>query len=160
MSGKNMLLTDALSSPCASFIDSTDQAMSNKVELLARSSVDSTKIVDCRLEEVLQVAGGDNTCQQAVEIVLNRWPGSERDLVSIESKKLFVDIHRLTIIDNLLYFDDRVYILQALREKYLSKYHEGHQDINKCHRCALRLFWWPGLYNNVQDYIAVLGMAK
>ena len=57
LSGKNMLLTDALSSPCASFIGSTDQAMSNKVELLARSSVDSTKIVDCRLEEVLQVAG-------------------------------------------------------------------------------------------------------
>ena len=119
-----MLLEDALSHPCASsdgFIDN-DKALKNEAELFARSVVDSTKSVHCRLEEILQVAGGDNTYRQAVEFVLNEWPGGERDLDSIELKKLFVN--RLTIIDNLLYFDNRVYIPEVLRHKDLSMCHE------------------------------------
>ena len=154
--GKNMLLADALSRPCASFNGSTDKdkALSNEVELFARSVVDSTKSVDCRLEEVLQVAGGDNTYQRAVKFVLNGWPGSEKDLDSVELKKLFVNRYRLTLIDNLLYFDDRVYIPEVLRDKYLSICHEGHQGINKCRRRARRLFWWPGLSSDMKDYVA------
>ena len=40
------------------------------MELFSRSVVDSTKSVECQLEEVLQVAGGDNTPQQNVKFVL------------------------------------------------------------------------------------------
>ena len=134
-----MLLADALSRPCASFNNSTDKdkALTNKVEMFARSVVNSTKSIDCRLEEVLQVAGGDNTYQQAAEFVLNGWPGRERDLDSIKLEKLFGNRYRLTEIDNLLYFDDRVYIPKVLRHKYLSMCHESRQGINKCGRRAL-----------------------
>ena len=90
------------------------KALSNKVDLFARSAADSTKSVDCWLGKVLQVAGCDNTYYWAVKFVLNRWPGSESGLVKL--KKLFVNKYRLTIIDNLLYIDDRVYIPEVLRD--------------------------------------------
>lgn len=43
--GKNMLLTNALSQPCSSFNGFTDKdkALTNEVELLARSVVDKTE---------------------------------------------------------------------------------------------------------------------
>ena len=80
MSGKNMLLVDALSYYCASFNGSTDKdkALTNKVELFAKSVVGGTKNAGCRLEKVFQVAGDDNTYQRAVKFVPNRWPESSK----------------------------------------------------------------------------------
>ena len=62
-----MLLADALRRSCASFNDSTDKVLSSKVELFAKSLVDSTKSVDCRSEPFLQAAGGDKTYQRAIK---------------------------------------------------------------------------------------------
>ena len=154
--GKNMHLADALSRPCSSFdgsIDS-DKTLANEVELFVRSVVSSTKYVDCRLGEILEAVADDQVYQQAVEFVYNGWPENDRDIYPTELEKLFVSRHRLTMIDGLMYFDDRVYIPETMRREYLSLCHEGHQGVNKCRRRAQRQFWWPGLSSDIQDYVA------
>ena len=153
--GSKMHLADALSRPSSSFNGSTDndKKLSEGVELYVRSIVDSTTYSDCRLKEIRQAAESDDIYKQAVDFVKGSWPRNDNQLFEPELKRLFVNRQRLTLIDDLLYYDARIYIPVGLRDRYLKLCHEGHQGINKCRRRANRQFWWPGLSRDIERLV-------
>ena len=77
-------------------------------------------------------------------------------------------IHRISIQDNLLVFNDRgniiVIVPQNLREEVLRYSHcdwsSGHFGIFKTHRRVLERFWWPKLHGHVEAFISTCELCQ
>ena len=60
---------------------------------------------------------------------------------------------QLTVHSNLLLYGPRIVIPNSLQKDILSKIHEGHQGIQKCHLRANTSVWWPGISKHIKDLI-------
>ena len=59
----------------------------------------------------------------------------------------------LAVVDDLLLYDERIVIPQALRLEILDCIHRGHLGINKCSARARMSVWWPGLSVAIEDMV-------
>ena len=59
----------------------------------------------------------------------------------------------LAVVDNLLLYDERIVIPQALRLDILDCIHRGHLGISKCRARAQMSVWWPGLSVGIEDMV-------
>ena len=64
------------------------------------------------------------------------------------------DRHRLTIVDDLLLYDERLVIPQQMRMEMLDRLHEGHLGITKCRGLATSSMWWPGIGAAIQEMVS------
>ena len=60
---------------------------------------------------------------------------------------------RLTLHDDLLLYGSRIVIPQGLRQETMQKIHQGHQGILKCRLRVESAVWWPGVSNEVEDFV-------
>jgi hypothetical protein len=151
--GKNMFLADSLSRPNASQISDDEIIQCGDVETYVHSVVAMSAYSDVKLQEVKDSMGKDTVAVRFVRYMHAGWPESSFPLED-ELAKLYAARDRITLYDDLLLYNERIYIPVALREKYLELCHEGHQGISKCRRRALRHFWWPGVGKEIADYIS------
>ena len=68
-------------------------------------------------------------------------------------KQYWENRHHLTVIDNLLLFDDRIAIPSALRLNILQRLHEGHQGITKTKALASTCVWWPYISSQIETMV-------
>ena len=136
--GSQMYLADSLSRPNSSGYNSDDLRQSEQVELYVNSVMSSSCYLDDREEELFNATRTDKTCIQVLEYIVNGWP--EGNLEG-ELGKLFACRDNLTLYNDIILYDARVYIPKALRNDYLERCHSGHQGITKCRSRAKRHFW-------------------
>jgi hypothetical protein len=72
--------------------------------------------------------------------------------------KQYPDNNKFKIQDNLLYFEDRVYIPEGpLRLRVLQSRHDfpaaGHFGFNKTLELVSRDFWWPQMWKTIKDFV-------
>jgi hypothetical protein len=59
----------------------------------------------------------------------------------------------LTIVNDLLLYDDRIVIPQQMRLSMLDLIHQGHLGITKCRSRARECIWWPGLSSEIEQMV-------
>ena len=150
--GKDMFIADLLSRPNSGAVcDEVSKAVCNKVEAYVNSIVSSSAYGDVKEEKLREEVSKDSDALKCIEYLYSGWP-SEMDGSSKELIGLYGSRKRLSIYNNILLYDSRLYIPKSLRLQYLEICHEGHQGITKCRRRAQRHFWWPG--KEIADYIS------
>ena len=60
----------------------------------------------------------------------------------------------LSVVDDLLMYDDRLVIPRGMRLQILDCIHTGHLGITKCRSRARTSVWWPGLSKQIEDLMA------
>ena len=68
-------------------------------------------------------------------------------------KQYWENRHHLTVIDNLLLFDDRIGIPSVLRQDILQQLHEGHEGITKTKALASTCVWWPYISSHIETMV-------
>ncbi|XP_037079231.1 uncharacterized protein K02A2.6-like [Pollicipes pollicipes] len=61
----------------------------------------------------------------------------------------------LSVHDGIIVRGDRVVIPKTMRKEMLVKLHAGHSGINSCLRRARDFIFWPGMSNDIREYLAV-----
>lgn len=95
--------------------------------------------------EAAQLA--DPVSQQLRKLILNGWP-HQRKLP--ENLKIFYEYRGdLSLVGQIITFQNRFYIPQDLRLRMAQKVHEGHFTLEKCLQRAKLGIWWP----NIKAYL-------
>ena len=59
----------------------------------------------------------------------------------------------LTVVDDVVYYLNRVYIPAIERDRVLENIHAGHQGEVKCIERASQVVWWPGMTRAIREHV-------
>ena len=147
--GAVMHIADSLSR--ASYPDFRDREREDKTEGHVRCMKVATSMVDESLKEVKQETLKDSVLKEITKYAQDFWP--EKNAVSAGAQKYYQFKDELYVQDGIVLRGHRVVIPFVLREKILSRIHEGHQGIVKCSRRAREAVWWPGASRDIQNLV-------
>ena len=147
ISGKNLIIADALSQAPSLHVSSADYELKTEVDAYVNAIISSLPATDTKLEEIKSSQQNDLICKQLTQFCLNGWPSSSK--LSVEVKCYMPVASELSIHEGLLMRNNRIVIPKPLQAETLIAIHKGHQGITKCRECAEHSVWWPGLSKEV-----------
>ncbi|XP_030846949.1 uncharacterized protein K02A2.6-like [Strongylocentrotus purpuratus] len=150
---KQQATADALSrAPVASPKPEDIAELNELTEAFASSSTLTLPATDRRLEEIRDAQRLDEECALIREYCEKGWP----DYMPHNSilRQYFEQRGHLSVIDDLLMYDERLVIPRALRLDILQRLHQGHLGITKCRARARQSVWWPGLSKSAEEMIS------
>ena len=117
-----------------SSLNISDIQFIEEVEAFASSTMDQLPATAQGLQEIIEAQRNDELCMQVRGYCQVGWPAymSHQPLAR---PYWHCGVH-LAVIDDLLLYDERIVIPQALRLDILDCIHRGHLGIGKCHARA------------------------
>ena len=149
--GKCQISADALSRAPVNSPNTSDVQFCEEVETFACSTVDQLPATAQRLQEIIEAQRNDEVCMQVRGYCQAGWPAYMPHQPLL--RPYWENRAHLAVVDDLLLYDERIVIPQALRLDILDCIHCGHLGINKCSARARMSVWWPGLSVAIEDMV-------
>jgi hypothetical protein len=148
---KDLVIADALSSKPLPFT-LPDVQKAEEVEEFVDCVHASWPASDKRLTKIQVETASDPALQMVTRAVLQGWPSNT---VPEIMKPYLQAKGELSIVDGILTMGDRIIVQASLRREILSRLHESHQGLEKCHANAKAAVWWPGIGQDIQSMIEI-----
>jgi hypothetical protein len=153
--GKKMFFADALSRASYSVHKGFQNKSENRgVDLDVSDVVHSVNVSDEIKTKFQAETASDDVLGKIINLLLsNGWPKCKSNVD--DSFKYFYNLRdKIHVFDGLLFLDDRIVVPKALVGFILQKLHdESHIGINKTKARAKVLFYWKGMYKDIEEYI-------
>ncbi|XP_033110101.1 uncharacterized protein K02A2.6-like [Anneissia japonica] len=147
--GKNQVVADALSRAPVDLPTKGDLIQIEEVETFAKAANDSLPATPTRLREIKEAQRSDAEYTQIYEYCKNGWPPYRPDTLFMG--KHWEHRHHLSIVDDLILYDNRIVVPRDLQLDMLRKIHRGHLGISKCRGRAAISILWPGMSAMIED---------
>ena len=105
-----------------------------------------------RLHEIRNNQKVDEKCIEIREYCLHGWPAYKPHQPLLG--QFWESQSHLSIIDDILLYDERIVISRPMRQDILDCIHQGHQGITKCRARARTSVWWPGLSIMIEQMVS------
>lgn len=149
--GKYMVVADTLSRDVYSVAERDDcNNLTREIKEFEVLALTSLPISRTRLETIALEQERDEKISRVREYVLEGWPSDvEDDLLCYYKSR-----GELSIVGNMLIFQNRIVIPSALRDVILKRIHDdGHLSLNKCRKRVQESVWWPYISKELACYI-------
>ena len=110
-------------------------------------------ISEPQLKEIQHETSGDKTLQLLIRTIKTGWPETKAQ-VPMEIHPYYNIRDELSTNDGVVLKGQRCIIPASLRPKIRTKIHASHTGIQSCLRRARELIYWPGMNNDLTDYIS------
>ena len=151
VSGRNQNTADALSRIPTEPPNKNERKFISEVELYTRAAADQLPATPSKMTEILEAQKKDEEISQIRNYVCSGWPKYKPAALN---PSFWENRAHLTLVDDILLFDDRLVIPHAMRKQILHKIHDGHLGISKCRAKASSCVWWPGLSKTISDMVS------
>ena len=109
-------------------------------------------ITNDRLSQIREGTLQDETMHLLLEVILKGWPEDKTSLPS-QVHPYFHHRDELSAQDGLIFRGERVVIPGSLRKTIKERIHSSHLGIEGCLRRARECVFWPGMNQEIKDYI-------
>ena len=149
--GKYMYTADALSrAPTGVPVDNCT-AFQKEVEGHIAAVTEILPATKQQLDKYRHAQAADSDTGALINYCKFGWPAKTK--LPPNLKSYWTVRGRLTLHDDLLLYGSRIVIPQGLRQETMQKIHQGHQGILKCRLRVESAVWWPGVSNEVEDFV-------
>ena len=128
-----------------------EDSFQNEVETFINDVVANLPTPPDRLQLYREAQASDATCAKVLEFCQSQWPHKCPEETSIIP--FWRARSQLTVHNDLLLYNNRIVIPNALRRDVLIKIHEGHQGIGRCRQRANISVWWPGITKQIYQLV-------
>ena len=149
--GKYQLTADALSRPPVGTPYETDTALISEIENFTNHMMTTLPASSQRLLEIAAAQRADEECTLIKEFCMCGWPTYMPHTPLL--RQYWENRSHLSVLDDLLLYDDRIVTPRSMRLEILDRIRQGHFGITKC-RARARTSWWPGLSKSIEDMIS------
>jgi len=148
--GKEFFIPDNLSrDPMANTEPDTD--ILEEEQLFLNSIIGKIPAKPQYLVNVLTKQKEDPVCEKLKEYITNGWP--EKKTLSSHLLTYWRVKDELTLQNEMLLKGERLIIPRVSRRDTIEKIHQGHLGIVKCLRRARESVWWPGINQEIKDFV-------
>ena len=147
--GKLLYMADALSRAPVASTESSSTSWQVEAELLVEATIADLPAGKNRIKEYSDAQAADPVCSAITNYCRNGWPTDKKGL-SAEIAPYWSSIGELTICGNLLLNENRIVVPKSMQKLTLTKIHNGHLGIQRCHKAAV---WWPGITHQLTNFV-------
>ena len=151
VSGKQQLTADALSRAPASFPSDEDISLVNDAAVMARQTLDALPATSRKLQEIVTQQKSDPETREVRDFCQRGWPAFMPQNPLLH--QYWTNQRYLTIVDDVLLFNDRIVIPTNMRLEMLNRLHESHLGVTKCRALAQTSVWWPNISSQIEDMV-------
>ena len=149
--GKYMYTADALSrAPTGVPVDSCIE-FQKEVESHIAAVTETLPATKQQLDKYRHAQAADTETGAVITYCKFGWPVKAK--LSPNLKPYWMVRAKLTLHHDLLLYGSRIVIPQGLRQETMLKIHQGHQGILKCRLRVESAVWWPGVSNEVENFV-------
>ena len=124
-----------------------------EMETCIHSLVTSLPMSDSRLEQLHTATASDKSLHSLKKVIEDGWP-SHRKNTHPSIRQYWAIQDELHIAEGLIFKGKRAVIPLLMRAEMLSKIHESHLSMEKCKARARTIMYWPGMANDIDDYVS------
>jgi len=147
--GEKLVLADALSrAPLVDKSGKLQEPIGSTVEV---ALVESLAISPNRLRRLQSALWEDMESVILHRYISEGWPHYSE--IQKEAKSFYTFKEYLTVVDDMIFYMDRVFIPRSERERVLKEIHKGHQGERKCISRATEVVWWPGMTQEIREIV-------
>ena len=143
--GEKLVLADALSRA------PVQKQVSEIEPYLIGEMVRDLPISPSRMRKLKEDLANDMVSCQLISFIQTEWPHYQKCPSFVRNYYTHKD--RLTVVDDLLFYDNRLFIPLLERQKVLEEIHRGHLGETKCLNRAREVLWWPGLTKDIREMV-------
>ena len=148
--GREMFLADTLSR--AFLPDSSRSAIEDEIESIHFADNELALPTE-HVAEIKAATAHDPSLQAVKQYIERGWPDNKGQ-VSPDAQPYFHIHHDLSIHNELIFKGDRCVIPAACRQVIRAKLHQAHMGIEATLRRARECVYWPGLNNDMKDFLS------
>ena len=138
--GASMVISDLLSrKPLDDATSDTEQ----DVKYYALSAVLSLPVTNPKLAQIREMTSDDLILSRSMDYTIKGWPAIHQ--VPPNLREMYSVRNNLTVIEGMLFYQNRIVIPTTLRNEMLTRLHSGHMGVTKTHMRAQQTMWWPGI---------------
>ena len=150
--GKQQTTPDALSRAPVNIPEKTDVMFLEEVEHYATTTVTVLPATEKRLQDIFTAQKDDEVCADVRRYCHEGWPTFMPQIPLLRA--YWESRNHLAIINDLLFYDERIVMPHCMRIDTLKIIHEGHLGISKCRSRANQAVWWPGLSKQIEEVVS------
>jgi hypothetical protein len=150
--GKEMHIADTLSRAFLKDAES-DKALEEEIELMIHEHTSKLSVSPERLQMLKTATKEDTEMQELMAVISKGWPQAKAK-IPMSVRPYWKIRHHLYEVDGLIFQGSRLLIPKDLRREMLNTVHEGHLGIQKCKIQATEAMYWPGIGNDIENYIS------
>ena len=142
--GKSIPVADALS-----------RAPLNDQQRVTTDEYDNIALLDIkdhRLQDIRKATENDKNLTQLITTIMTGWPQHKASLPSALTP-YYSYRDELTVQDGIVFKGDCVVIPSSMRREMKERLHCGHLGINSCIRRAKQVIYWPGMSQEIRQYV-------
>ena len=151
VSGKSQITADALSRAPSSDPSAADIYFHEEVHAMEEQILNSLPATSKKIAEIIHHQKADAEISEVRKYCEIGWPTymPANTLLS----QYWTCRQHLTVVNDLLLFNDRIFIPRALRMDTLERLHESHLGTTKCRALAQNSVWWPSISSEIESMI-------
>ena len=147
--GKNLVVSDTLSR--APLQDCTPDE--KDVEAQIHMLFEGLPVSDEKLEMFKKEKINDTILQKLKDFTINGWPDNKSNVPS-ELRPYYSLRSEITVVNGLLFKNDRIIVPTSMRKEMKERIHEGHLGQEKCKARARQVVFWPGMSAEIIEMVA------
>ena len=146
--GKSLVIADLISrKPLADKTSDTEE----DVTYYALSVASSIPATTPKIQQIRELTAEDKILSRTMKYVMEGWPSIQE--APPDLREMYSVWNCLTVIEELLFYNTRVVIPQALRPEMLIKLHTGHMGVTKTLLRAQQSMWYPRITVDIKNMI-------
>ena len=153
--GKELYIADTLSRAYLPEVDMITVPCPLEVHLVKEQA----PISDDKFEIFKSETMKDPALSVVSKIVNEGWPENIKDCPT-EAKPYFTIREELTVVDGVIFKDNKIVVPSTLRKEMLAKIHESHQGIVRCKQRARECLYWPGMMTQIYNLVSQCSTCK
>jgi transposase InsO family protein len=148
--GKDMHIADTLSRaalPCTSNMEEEVEDVRIHVNMIKQN----LSIAENKREEIRNAT--EKECKDLKKLILEGWPAHKHQVPST-LRQYFQFNEELSIVDDMIFKANKVFVPPSMRNEMIERIHEGHLGMVKCKNRARQLLFWPGMNLDIERAVA------
>ena len=133
--------------------DSSPEDQERDMDLFVDSMITALPASSETLSRYKKGQANDPVCVQLRYYCQNGWPASKHS-VDFTLRPFWKAKHKLSIVNDLLLYNQRIMVPGSLQEATVKKIHSGHLGIQKCLLRAKDSVWWPGYSSQIKAAVS------
>lgn len=116
-------------------------------------AVETANTLPVKFEDIQAATRKCPVLKQVSGYIAGSWPRTKKQIGDPEVAKFYDQQQNLTIIENCIFFGDRVVVPKVFRRKILRELHEGHPGIVRTKLLARSKVFWPKIDADIERMV-------